>query len=69
MANKRYCVTCNKYVDILEATPHDYYEEQKFGCGHTGRRNRLVEENITVTDELYGLSTERTDGRRRKDVH
>jgi hypothetical protein len=69
MTDKRYCVTCNKYVDTLEAIPYDYYDEQKFSCGHTGRRNRLMEENITVTDELYGLCTDHTNGHRRKDVH
>ncbi len=34
MTDKRYCVTCNKYVDTLETIPHEYYDEQKLGCGY-----------------------------------
>jgi hypothetical protein len=63
MAQKRYCVTCNKYVDIVEVIAHEDYDEQKFSCSHTGRRiNRVVEENISVTDELNAISTDHRYG-------
>ena len=63
MAEKRYCVTCNKYVNIIDVTPKEDYDEQKFSCGHTGKRIiRVVEENISVTEELKAIPTDHRYG-------
>jgi hypothetical protein len=55
MAEKRYC---NKYVDVIEVIPREDLHEQKLSCGHSGKRIRVVEKNISVTDELKVIPTE-----------
>ena len=68
MANKRYCVICNKYAEIEKVIPHEEYDEQIFGCGHIGKRiNSGIDENISVTDETKGI-TYSSNGQTRRNL-
>jgi hypothetical protein len=54
MGEKRFCVNCNKDVEIEKVIPHEDYDEQILSCGHTGRRkNRsLPPENVSLGEKL-----------------
>jgi len=66
LANKRYCVICNKYAEIEKVIPHEEYDEQIFGCGHIGKRiNSGIDENISVTDETKCMATYTSNGQTR----
>ena len=38
MGEKRFCVICDKGVEINKVIPHEDYDEQILSCGHFGRR-------------------------------
>jgi hypothetical protein len=58
MGEKRFCVTCNKDVEIDTVIPHEDYDEQILSCGHTGRRiNRSIEETISISKKVADSKT------------
>lgn len=53
MGEKRFCVKCNKDVEIINVIRHEDYEEQILSCGHTGRRvERELHEAISISDKV-----------------
>ena len=54
MGEKRFCVICDKDVEIDNVIPHEDYDEQILSCGHFGRRiNRsMPPENKSIGEKL-----------------
>lgn len=50
MGEKRFCVKCNKDVEIVNVIPHEGYEEQILSCGDTGKRIIIppIQETISL---------------------
>ena len=44
MAEKTFCVICDKDVEISRIIPHGVYDEQKLGCQHFAIRLNLTQE-------------------------
>ena len=41
MAEKTFCVICDKDVEIVEIIPHEIYDQQKLSCQHFAIRLNL----------------------------
>ncbi len=50
MGEKRFCVICDKDVEIDKVIPHEDYDEQILSCGHFGRRI-----NISIPPEKVSI--------------
>jgi hypothetical protein len=63
MGEKRFCVICDKDVEIDKVLPHEDYDEQILSCGHFGRRiNRTIEEKAEIKDEVKPVAIDHTYG-------
>jgi hypothetical protein len=67
MGEKRFCVVCNKDVEIDKVIPHEDYDVQILSCGHTGKRiSRSIVEAIsnskTITIESLGATPIKVSG-------
>ncbi len=54
MGEKRFCVKCNKDVEIVKVIPYEGYEEQFLSCGDTGKRIVMptIQETIPISDKV-----------------
>ena len=50
MAEKRFCVICDKDVEIDKVIPHEDYDEQILSCGHFARRI-----NVSIPPEKVSI--------------
>jgi hypothetical protein len=53
MAEKTFCVICDKDVDIVIIIPHGAYDEQKLSCQHFARRLNLSKEEREKETSLH----------------
>ena len=54
MGEKRFCVICDKDVEIDKVIPHEDYDEQMLSCGHFGRpiNCSMPPENMSIGEKL-----------------
>jgi hypothetical protein len=53
MAEKTFCVICDKGVEIVRIVPHGAYDEQKLSCDHIGRKLNFSPEEREKETSLH----------------
>ena len=53
MAEKTFCVICDRDAEIVKVIPHGDYEEQILSCQHFARRLSLSQEERETETSLH----------------